>query len=213
MASSLRGRLDDLATAFVTDLFDVVRRAPIEEILGAASNESRRIAPSRAATVASRQPASSAAPPRRRPGRLPRRSAEDIGEIVERIVELVKAHPGGLRAEQIRKELALDAKELPRPLSEAVDAGRLGKSGQKRATTYFVKTSATKRVARSGPKRRTPGEAPAATQAKPGRRPSGAGGAAGAAGGKGKRAESNENTEATTGATEVPAADGVVAVG
>jgi hypothetical protein len=210
MASSLRGRLDDLATAFVTDLLDVVRRASIEEILGAASNESRRGAPSRAATVASRRPVPSAAPPRRRPGRLPRRSAEDIGKIVQRIVELVKAHPGGLRAEQIREELALDAKELPRPLSEAIDSGRLGKAGQKRATTYFVKAPATKRVARPAPKRRARGEVQAATEAKRGRRPSAA---AAAPASKGKRAESKENTEASAGASAVPPAEGAVAAG
>jgi hypothetical protein len=33
----------------------------------------------------------------------------------------------------------LQAKELPRPLKEALDTGRLSKAGQKRATTYFAR--------------------------------------------------------------------------
>jgi hypothetical protein len=70
---------------------------------------------------------------------LPRRSAGDIEQVVERIVGLLRQSPKGLRAEQIREKLALQAKELPRPLKEALDSGRLGKSGQKRATTYYVK--------------------------------------------------------------------------
>ena len=59
--------------------------------------------------------------------------------MVDSIVGLLKQSPKGLRAEQIRAKLGLQAKEMPRPLKEAVDGGRLGKSGQKRATTYFVK--------------------------------------------------------------------------
>jgi hypothetical protein len=78
-------------------------------------------------------------PARRRGGRLPRRSTGDIATLIERIIDLVKQHPNGLRAEEIRRELSLQAKELPRPLGEALESGRLGKSGQKRATTYFVK--------------------------------------------------------------------------
>ncbi len=71
-----------------------------------------------------------------------RRSAADIAGFIDRIVDLVKASPKGLRAEQIREGLGVQAKELPRPLKEAVDGGRLGKSGQKRATTYFLKGGA-----------------------------------------------------------------------
>jgi hypothetical protein len=70
---------------------------------------------------------------------LRRRSAKDIAGVIESIVGLLRQAPRGLRAEQIRQKLGLQSKELPRPLKEAVEAGRLGRSGQKRATTYFVK--------------------------------------------------------------------------
>jgi hypothetical protein len=43
-----------------------------------------------------------------------------------------------MRAEEIRSSLNVEAKELPRPLAEGLSNGSLKKSGQKRATTYFV---------------------------------------------------------------------------
>jgi hypothetical protein len=96
---------------------------------------------------------------RRRVGRLARRSAGDIAGVVDRIIGLLRQSPKGLRAEQIRQKLGLQSKELPRPLKEAVDSGRLGKSGQKRATTYFVKGAST------GPKGGGASRAPAAKKA------------------------------------------------
>ncbi len=58
--------------------------------------------------------------------------------MVGTIVSLLKANPTGLRAEEIRAKLGLQAKELPRPLKEGLEAGSLSKTGQKRATTYFA---------------------------------------------------------------------------
>ena len=157
MVTSLRGRLSDLATEFVSTVLNVVRHASVEEILGGG-------APAKlpARTAAAHRPASSTLPPaapRRRsarPTRLARRSAGDIAGVIERIVELVQAHPEGLRAEQIREELELEAKELPRPLNDAIAAGRLRKSGQKRATTYFVKAAAVPRTRAGAAKKAVP---------------------------------------------------------
>jgi hypothetical protein len=79
--------------------------------------------------------------------------------VIERIVALLKANPAGLRAEQIREQLGLQAKELPRPLKEALDSGRLSKSGQKRATTYFAKGSGSGKAARGAGGKRGRGAA------------------------------------------------------
>ena len=43
-----------------------------------------------------------------------------------------------MRAEQIRSELGMEAKEMPRILSEGLATRRLRKRGQKRATTYYA---------------------------------------------------------------------------
>ena len=58
--------------------------------------------------------------------------------MVENIVSLLQKSPEGLRAEQIREALGVQAKELPRPLADGLSEGRISKSGQKRATTYFA---------------------------------------------------------------------------
>ncbi|HXX69421.1 MAG TPA: hypothetical protein VEK07_19710 [Polyangiaceae bacterium] len=152
MSNSLRGRLNALASSFASSVLEVIRGVSLDQLIAESSSGRARkggpAAPVRAA-------APTGAGPRRR-GRLPRRSAGDIERVVDRIVGLLKRHPGGLRAEEIRDQLGLEAKELPRPLKEALDTGSLQKSGQKRATTYFVKTAgggsktAGGRVARRG---------------------------------------------------------------
>lgn len=69
-------------------------------------------------------------------GRLPRRSLEDITKALEQVVALVKKSKTGLRAEQIRQQLDMQAKEMPRVLKEGLAKKALKSKGQKRATTY-----------------------------------------------------------------------------
>jgi hypothetical protein len=150
MSTSLRQRQDDLATTFATGVLHAIRGASIEDLL-AESGGGRRVATrarggssGRASAVAASAPSGEPSAPsraggRRRTGRLARRSAADIGQVIDRIVALVKQSPKGLRAEEIRRKLDMLPKEMPRPLKEAVESGRLSKSGQKRATTYVAK--------------------------------------------------------------------------
>lgn len=141
MPTSLRQRLDELASSFASEVLDAIRGASLQELLGSPSGGAQHVA---ARVVASAPPPRAA---RRRAGRLPRRSAGDIAQVVESIVGLLRQTPKGLRAEEIRERLGLQAKELPRPLNEALESGRLVKSGQKRATTYFVKGASSKPAA------------------------------------------------------------------
>jgi hypothetical protein len=133
MPSSLHNRLSDLASSFASSLIGVIRSASLQELLA----ESTR----GGAPPASGGPVAEPKVGRRRRGRLARRSAGHIAQVIEKIAGLLKQHPRGLRAEQIRKKLGLHAKELPRPLKEALESGRLSKSGQKRATTYSLKSA------------------------------------------------------------------------
>lgn len=134
--STLRTTIENLATEFASKILDALRSASIDELVGVAGDGgTRRARPARAATEGA---AAARAPrPRGSSGRLGRRSAGDISRMVESIVELL-AKSDGLRAEQIREALGVEAKELPRPLAEALSLGRVTKSGQKRATTYFA---------------------------------------------------------------------------
>lgn len=52
------------------------------------------------------------------------------------MVALVKKNPKGLRAEQIRSQLKMESKEMPRVLKEGLTKKALKSRGQKRSTTY-----------------------------------------------------------------------------
>jgi hypothetical protein len=57
-------------------------------------------------------------------------------QALDAVVVLLKKNPGGLRAENIREELGMQAKEMPRVLKERLAKKKLKAKGQKRATTY-----------------------------------------------------------------------------
>ncbi len=130
--SNLRSRLADLASSFTDSVIDAIRGTSLEELLsesGARGKGRQAEALPRAVPRAARTAS----------GRLPRRSADDIATELDKIVALVQKHKDGLRAEQIRTELGMQAKELPRVLKEGLSSRRLRAKGQKRATTYFAK--------------------------------------------------------------------------
>jgi hypothetical protein len=133
MPNSLRSTLAELADSFAQAVLEVVRTVSLAE-LGAEGGAAPRAAPRGA-----RPGGSAAGRPHPSPsGRLPRRSAADIAQLLDRVVALVRKHKGGLRAEQIRSELGLEAKELPRVLKEGLGAKKLKSKGWKRATTYHA---------------------------------------------------------------------------
>ncbi|WP_394844838.1 hypothetical protein LZC95_48300 [Pendulispora brunnea] len=133
--SNLKNQIEDLAAEFAQGVLAAIRSASLEEIL------EKGASPAATAKGGTRRgaPATTPAPKRARGGRLPRRSDEEIGAVGDKIIELLKGHAEGLRAEQIREELGLEAKELPRPLKELVANRKVKTKGQKRATTYFAR--------------------------------------------------------------------------
>lgn len=94
----------------------------------------------RGAKPSTPKPARAASPARvAKPGRLARRSDEQIAAEVERVAKLLKASKDGLRSEQIRAQLGYDVREMPRILGALLDRKLAKTKGQKRATTYFAK--------------------------------------------------------------------------
>jgi hypothetical protein len=159
MSNTLNSAIAALATTFANSVVAAIRGASLEDILtvghagagaGAPSSPRRtrgrpakRATEKPAATTAARSPIARAKPsakaapaPKSKPGRLARRSADDIGKALARVVELVKKNPKGLRAEQIRSTLKMQSKEMPRVLKEGLVKKTLKSKGQKRATTY-----------------------------------------------------------------------------
>jgi hypothetical protein len=130
--STLQTQLNQLAQNFADAVLDAVRSSPLQDLLG----DGRTARNDRSAPQANGSPGPKA---RRSSGRRPRRSAEDIAKALDQVVALVQKHGDGLRAEQIRDELGLQAKEMPRILKEGFTTKKLKSKGQKRATTYFAK--------------------------------------------------------------------------
>ena len=136
---TLRSQLDALAANFASQIMASLRGASLHDLVGRtadvpAAGNGRR------ARGGGRQPEAlpvSAKP--RKPGRLPRRSAEEIAETLNKIVLLVKTQKNGMRAEEIRSKLGMQAKEMPRILKEGLSKKKLTSKGNKRATTYFAK--------------------------------------------------------------------------
>ncbi|HTB73187.1 MAG TPA: hypothetical protein VK762_08075 [Polyangiaceae bacterium] len=131
---TLRSQLDSLAAAFASAVVDAIRGASLHELV---ATDGRPAPAARAASGPAAKPI--VASKTTRSGRLKRRSSEDIGQVLDQIVSLVKKNKDGLRAEQIRTELGLQAKELPRVLKEGLRTKRLRKAGQKRATVYSAR--------------------------------------------------------------------------
>ena len=125
--STLRSTLNALATNLASDIVDVIRSSSLEELLG----ERGPGRPPKSISNGVAKPSHAT-----RSGRLPRRSVEEIAAALEEIVALVSKHNDGLRAEEIRVKLGMQAKEIPRVLKEGLATKKLKSKGQKRATTY-----------------------------------------------------------------------------
>jgi hypothetical protein len=139
---SLKSRLSDLAASFADEVIAALQGASLHELIG--SEASGGSGNGRQSRIVSRQPTAAVSPsaqakPVRTPGRLPRRSPDEIAKALDRMVSLLKKHKDGLRAEEIRANLGMEPKEMPRILKEGVSTKKLSSKGQKRATTYFAR--------------------------------------------------------------------------
>jgi hypothetical protein len=135
--TALRTQLDLLASHFTASVLEAIRAASLDELL---ADPKGSPAPRRG-TAPGIKKVSPKAPTRVSPiqkasGRLARRSPDQIAKMVDGIVALLKKHKNGLRAEELRKELGMLPKEMPRILKEGLAAKKLKARGQKRATTY-----------------------------------------------------------------------------
>lgn len=143
--NSLHQTIQTLAAEFAEGVLDVIKSGSLDDLLNGSSGARtvrRAVSASKVATVKTSKTSKG--------GRLARRSLEDIDAMAKSIVNIVRsAGKDGMRAEVIREKLGIDRKELPRPLAQALKAGWLKTTGQKRATTYFVKSHITARVGAS----------------------------------------------------------------
>ena len=135
---TLRSQLDALAANFASQIMASLRGASLHDLVG--KTDGGRVEGNGRRTRGGGQPDLLVVPTKpRKPGRLPRRSAEEIAATLNKIVLLVKTQKNGMRAEEIRSKLGMQAKEMPRILREGLSTKKLTSKGQKRATTYFAK--------------------------------------------------------------------------
>jgi hypothetical protein len=142
--SNIQSQIHVLARHFVDQVVEVLRGASLRDLVshevGAAGAGANGRPVRSAAAVAPAAPSPTpAAKAGRSAGRLPRRSADEIQAALDKIVALLKRHKDGLRAEEIRSNLGMLSKEMPRILKEGLSTKKLTSKGQKRATTYFAK--------------------------------------------------------------------------
>jgi hypothetical protein len=117
----LRSSIQSLAQTFAAGVLEAIRSSSLEDILGESSVAKRgpgrppgKRGPGR--PVGKRTPGR---PPGSSSKRLARRSAKDIAAVTDSIIALVKKHPKGLRAEQIRADLDIAKKEWMRGVGGA----------------------------------------------------------------------------------------------
>ena len=152
---SIQQSLSFLANHFVDEIVDAIRRASLADIAGADA-PARVKQPARAARVVRRSAPRATVKTARpsKPGRLARRSPEQIADQVNTVATLLRNHPAGLRSEQIRTTLGLEVRELPRLLKQGVvDHAFQILSGHKRSTVYGVRASRVVKPAKKAPRK------------------------------------------------------------
>jgi hypothetical protein len=67
-----------------------------------------------------------------------RRSANELSKVGDEVVKLLVANKKGMRVEEINKALGTTTRELMRPIQKLLTLGKIRKTGERRATTYFA---------------------------------------------------------------------------
>jgi hypothetical protein len=151
---TLHSQLNRLAATFAQSVVEAIREVSLEELVAETGGlrgmevgrmarpgqrGGRRARGESSERIATTGPTRPTRPTRRAANRrLKRRSSADIDKALATVVSLVEKRPKGLRAEQIRSELGMQAKEMPRILGEGLAKRKLRKRGHKRATTYYA---------------------------------------------------------------------------
>jgi len=131
----LRSKIRMAATRFTDDVIGAFAEAfssVAADFGGTGRPRAARRAPAAKKPVAIKK---SVAP---KPGKRIRRSADQLEDIGQQVVRLLQANKKGLRVEYINKTLGTSTRQLMRPIQKLLSEGKLRKSGERRATTYFA---------------------------------------------------------------------------
>lgn len=67
-----------------------------------------------------------------------RRSLNELERVGGEVVKLLSSKKRNMRVEEINKELGTSTRQLMRPIQKLLGQGKIKKSGERRATSYFV---------------------------------------------------------------------------
>ena len=130
--NSLHSMINGLAAEFAQSILAAILSTPLDQLVGQDGSPSEL-----AAQPATRGKVPKAAKPAKRGGgRLVRRSQEDIDAIGVKVLDILGKD--GLRAEDIKTQLKLERKEIPRILKSLIGSRQVKKSGNKRMTVYAL---------------------------------------------------------------------------
>lgn len=129
--NALRNAILDSASRFADEIMQLYSEA-FESVAAGLRRASPAATPTRQSAP---PPPPPPAPPRRttRTGRVRPTAAE----LEERVYKLIANNRSGMRAREINRYLGTTSRELERPLGSLVNKGRIRKTGQSSATTYF----------------------------------------------------------------------------
>lgn len=71
-------------------------------------------------------------------GKRNRRSANELDRVGGEVVDLLTSTKRSMRVEEINKELGTNTRELMRPIQKLLSEKKIKKTGERRATIYYV---------------------------------------------------------------------------
>jgi hypothetical protein len=153
--NQLKQLIAALAEEFATKLIAGMGQLPMNEITSMQIAKHAAPALTEAVTRAVRKPRAAKAPSDG--SRMPRRDPAELKVVIDDIVRILSVSPEGLRSEELQEKTNLSKKEITRPIVLALEGGLIRKTGNKRATTYFVgggaQTGAKRAAAAKTPKK------------------------------------------------------------
>src|SRR5579859_4689721 len=126
---SLRIQLDALASRLANEILATIQGASLQELAASGGPEVGNGRTPRAVAVGGDRDPLAVPKKKVKPGRLSRRSPAEIAKVLEKIVLLIKTHREGMRSEEIRSTLGMQAKEMPRILKEGIASKKLTSKG------------------------------------------------------------------------------------
>jgi hypothetical protein len=130
MPNTLRSQISELATSLVESILATARSVPLEEFW-VEPRGARHEADLNIGVVSDRRTVVDSSADGAR-------SKQATAKTLELVVLLLRGQPGGMRAEYLRKKLGVSKPEITRALKQGLDAKKLVRKGERRATTYFA---------------------------------------------------------------------------